>query len=711
MLTLVCLCGDYPMAKKIPYSYQVGQHEIQDDYFWLRDDARPNIKNKQILDYLNKENVYLEKVLFSNHKHLQKQLFQELKKWHPVADVSEYLKKDDYYYYTRTEENQKYKIHCRKLKNLEAKEEVILDENNLAKGNPFMHLGTISISDDHKFLAYAVDFVGNEEYTIKILDLSTQQYLADKISNVGLSDAPACIIWHKNNCGFFYTPASSTLFPEKVMFHKLGDQVDMDKLVYLEKDNTFSPVILRSQDRNFLFINTFSGNFNIIHANSHKIAGNSNEIYFIDLNNDSLTPHLIEERKPGVLYSVEHHNNYFYISYSEIKHGAKLVKTSTISPSKINWQEVVATLPDTYIECFDISKNYLILNYKAKGLPQIEVINLVTKEKNSITFPADIYTTTGYVTNFAEDEIRIYYSSLNCPDTIYKYNFPTNNLHIMKRETPTNFLSEEYEVKREWAENNGVKVPISLIYKKALFKSNGSNPLYLYGYGTYGSGLTPHFRPEIIPLLNKGFVFALAHCRGGDELGNTWYLDGKLLKKKNTFTDFIACSERLIQLQYTAKNNIVISGRSAGGALIGYVVNTRPELYKAAIMHVPFVDVLNTTLDESLPLTTVEAQEWGDPIKDPEVFEYIKSYSPYENIKKQNYPHIFITTSVNDTRVSYWEPTKFVAKLRSYKTDRNYLLLKIKLHAGHAGISGNFEHLHDIVDDYIFIYKIFGILN
>ncbi len=700
-----------PYALKKTRFYKIGNYEIEDSYDWLRDRNWPEIKDLKIKKYLEQENNYADKKLFIKYKKEREQIFNELQRRIKFAQVSEYTKKDDYYYYTKTEEEKNYKIHCRKKANIEAEEEIILDENLVTKNTKFMQLSTVVISDDHKFLAYAVDFAGNEIFTIKVLDLTNKQYLKDEIPNVSLSDSPTSIIWHNDGGGFFYMPASSRLFPEKVMFHKLGDNYKNDKLIYFEPDKEFSLVITRSQDQRFLFINSFAGSFNEIYQHVNRIDGRSNEIHFIDLASGSLQPKLIHAREEQLLYAVEHHNNNFYILTNDVGNNFRIVKTPVASPTKDKWQQFLPLLPEHYLESFDIAKNYLIINYKHQGLPIIKVINLNNNKTQDIKFPAPSYMAVGYVANFAEDDLRVFYSSLNTPDTVYKYDFPKNLLGILKQKDNLNqFQSNEYIVERQWANNHGVKVPISILYKKSLFKQDGTNPLYLYGYGAYGGEVFQNFRPELIPLVDKGVVFAIAHCRGGNELGENWYIDGKLLNKKNTFADFIACSEYLINNKYTSKDRLIISGRSAGGLLIGAVINSRPELYKAAIMHAPLVDILNSILDEKNIFTTMAYQEWGNP-RELDVFNYIKSYSPYDNIRKQNYPELFITTSINDARVGYWESAKFVAKLREYKADHNSLIFKIKLNAGHVGAFGKFDRLQEIADDYTFIYNAIGIIT
>ena len=711
LLIVIFLCGFTPHAEKVPYCYKVANYELTDDYYWLRDKDWPDIKDQKILAYLQSENNYAENSLFAKYATEKEQIFQGLQARFNFAATSEYTKKDNYYYYTRTVADKNYKIHCRKQGGPAAKEEVLLDENLLAKDAKFMQVGSVSISDDHKYLAYAVDFVGNEIFTIKVLDLTTKEYLKDEIHNVSLSDSPTSILWHKNNAGFFYMPSSARLFPEKVMFHKLADNSKDDKLIYFEPDHEFSLVISQSQDKRFLFINSFAGCFNEIYLSINNVVGHSNEIHFLDLDSNLLEPKLVQARQDNLLYAIEHQGDNFFIRTNDVGGNYRLVKTSISNLGKENWQEVIPQAPEKYLETFDVSNNYLVLNYKVSGLPIIEVMELKTQKKNIITFPSQAYTAIGYVTNFSEDELKIYYSSLNEPATIYSYHFSSAKLAVIKTEVPlTNFHSADYVVERLWADNNGVQVPLSILYKKALFKHDGSNPLYLYGYGAYGSEVQQSFRAEMIPLVDQGFVFAIAHCRGGNELGDAWYAAGKLLNKRNTFADFIACTEALIQSKYTSASHIVISGRSAGGTLIGDVINERPELYKAAIMHEPFVDVLNTVLDESMPFTVTDFQEWGNP-KSPGVINYIRSYSPYDNIKKQKYPNIFITTSTNDPRVGYWESAKFVAKLREYKTDHNELIFKVKMNAGHIGASGKMQHLKEVADDYIFMQQALGKLN
>lgn len=686
----------------------------KDDYDWLRDRNWPEMTDLKVLKYLEQENTYTEKNLFVKYNKEREQMLKELQEYNKFAHVSEYTKKDNYYY-TKMEDNKNYKIYCRRINGENQEEEIIFDENVIAENKKFMRVGALSISDDHNFLVYAVDFVGDEQFTIKVINLNTKQHLPDEIPSVSfanLTDIAAIIPWHKNSTGFFYTPTSDRLFPEKVMFHKLGNNYKDDELVYLEKDPEYSVFAARSQSKRFLFINTFSGSFNKIYAHINNILGKANEIHYIDFNeNKSLKPLLFKERKDSVLYTIEHRGADFYVRVNDVNTNFRLIKTNINNRHERNWQEITCTEENQYLESFDLSANFVVLNYKQQGLTNIEVLNIKTNNKKTIAFPAIPCVATGYIANFEEDDLRIYYSSLKEPDRIYEYDFSSAALTVLKQQDkPIGFIANDYIVENQFADNNGVTIPITIFYKKSLFQKDGTNPLYLYGYGAYGSGVSRQFRAGLLPLVNKGIVFAIAHVRGGDELGMNWYLDGKLLKKKNTFEDFITCSEHLIKEKYTSKGNIAISGISAGGALIGCVINTRPDLYKAAILHQPFVDVLNTLLDETIPLTNIEFQEWGDP-KNAEFFAYIKSYSPYDNIKKQDYPNILVTASINDPRVCYWEPAKFVAKLNAYKTNDNDLFFKVMTNVCHLGGSGILNKLQEIAEDYTFIYKSFGMLE
>ncbi len=675
-----------PIAKQKPHNFTINNITISDEYSWMRDSNWPaKVDDHNIISYLEQENDY-SKAFFDQHQDLKNTLFEELKGRIKLSDQSAYVQKDDYLYYNRTEADKDYSIYCRKYQSPDAIEEIILDVNHLAKGKQFTSLGALSISPDHSMLAYSVDFNGDEKYTIRVLNLKTNEYLSDAIANTA-----GQIVWNLNNEGFFYTPVDEDLRHTRVMRHILGHQ--NDQLILQENDKLYNVSISSSGSRQYLLIN-ISGHDN-------------NEYHTLDLTTNQPAPLLAIARQESINYSLEHNGEYFYILTNDMGSNFRLVKLEIKTGIM---EDYIDMNPSKYLANFDITANYLILNYRHQGLSEIIIKDLNSDQEHPISFPDASYTASGFSANFTLNDIRINYSSLGRPNTLYAYKHSNKEpLEILKtQEIPSGFNPNEYMVKRLWADNNRTMVPISLIYKKSLFKADGSNPLYLYGYGSYGISIAPSFRSNIFSLIDRGFVFAIAHIRGGDDLGYNWYEDAKFLNKKRTFDDFIACSEHLIKEQYTSQKNIVICGGSAGGLLVGAVMNARPELYKAVIAHVPFVDVLNTMLDETLPLTPGEFKEWGNP-KDPQYFEYIQSYSPYDNIKATSYPALFVTAGLSDPRVGYWEPAKWVARLRKFKADDNILLFKTNMSFGHQGASGRFEYLKETAEDYVFILNQFGI--
>ncbi|MCC8417411.1 MAG: S9 family peptidase [Rickettsia endosymbiont of Bryobia graminum] len=679
-----------PKADKIEHSTVINNQKITDEYAWLRDSNWPNVKDQKIIEYVQEENKYAEQ-FFTPMQKIKDEIFKELKGRVKLADQSTYVKKDDYYYYSKTEEDKNYPIYCRKFNSTEATEEIILDVNLLAKGQKFTDVRSLAVSPDHTLLAYSVDYTGDERYTIKIFNLKTQEYLPDKIENVDGN-----IIWHEKLKGFFYKPLNDQWRPDKLMFHSLGDINSNDKLIFQIFDPLYRLHASKSSSKKYIFVN---------------MSGHStNEIYVIKMEDHSFQMKLIRSLKDDIFYDVEHNDNNFYIKTNEGAKNFRIVIVDENNFQNDQWSnDYISEDSSKYLSSFDITKNYLILNYRDMGLPLIKIKNLQDRAEKVINFPDASFTAIAMSTNFQENDIRISYSSLARPSTTYNYDFTTEKLSILKiQEIPSGFNPEEYKVERIFADSEGVKVPVTLLYKKSLFKKDGSNPVYLYGYGSYGHAMPVSFRNTAISLVDRGFIYAIAHIRGGDDLGHDWYESAKFLNKKRTFNDFIASAEILIKDKYTTKNNIVICGGSAGGLLIGAVINERPELFKAAIAHVPFVDVLNTMLDESLPLTPGEFKEWGNP-KDLEYFNYIKSYSPYDNIKPQNYPSLFVTAGLSDPRVGYWEAAKWVARLREKKIDNNILLLKTNMDSGHQGSSGRFDYLKEAADDIVFIINIFGV--
>lgn len=699
LLGLICLISSCAqkdnmkqpaIASKIPAINELHGQKIVDDYSWLRDPDWPDVKDAKVLEYLQSENQYFEE-FFAPLNQTKSELFNELKGRIKLADETPYVKRDDYHYYSRTEEDKEYPIYCRKCGGMDSKEEILLDVNEIAKGRNFTKIGDIAFSPNHKLMAYAVDFAGDERYTIKVYDLEKQIYLKDEIPNTCCS-----IVWHEQLQGFFYTPVNENWRRTQAKFHKLATAYSDDKLILEETDTLYNVNLKKSGSKEFIFI---------------IVGGHDrNEYYFVSMDDHTFTPKLIKKRKQDIFHEVDHNGNYFYIRTNE---GAKNYKISKVPTQDLHaaWQDYIPEQQDLYLVDFDFTENYLILNYRQLGLPIIKIEKLSTRELKQIQFLDAAYLATGSSTNFIEDDVRISYSSLNRPKTTYNYDFATNQLNVLKtQEIPSGFNPEEYKVERVFVNSENVRVPVSLFYKKELFKKGGSNPIYLYGYGSYGHAVPPAFRNVAVSLANRGFIFAIAHIRGGDELGQEWYESAKFLNKKRTFADFIAVAEFLVQEKYTSAGNIAICGGSAGGLLIGNVINQRPELFKAAVAHVPFVDVLNTMLDESLPLTPGEFKEWGNP-KEKDFFDYIKSYSPYDNIKAQDYPHIMVTAGLTDPRVTYWEAAKWVAKLRAHKTDNNTLIYKTNMDAGHGGASGRFDYLKEVAEELAFLFHIFKIAH
>ncbi len=680
-----------PFAKKVPYEFELHGMKIQDEYNWLRASGWPDkVTDESVLSYLNEENKYFDNYMtpLADKKNM---FFEELKGRIKLADQSTYIKKDDYFYYTRTEEDKDYPIYSRKKGSQGALEEILLDVNELAKDQKYTSVGSFSISPDHKLMAYSVDFTGGEKYTLKVFNLENKIFLEDKIENTIGS-----IVWHEDQSGFFYTPIDDKWRHDKVLFHKLGAKNSEDKLIFHEKDPMYYTSVGKSSSKEYIFVT----------VNGHD----SNETYFIKMTDATLTLHLVLPRKDKIQYFIDHNENFFYQYTNDGAKNFQILRAASNDYSTTKkWSTYIAEKKDKYLSSFDLTQNYLLMNYKVKGLPELVVRNLDNTEEKVLTFPENVYTASIYSTNFKENDIRVDYSSLARPNTVYNYDFNSNNLLILKvQEIPSGFDSEEYVTQRLFVKTDSVEVPVSLFYKKSLFKGDGSNPLYLYGYGSYGYSSPPSFRNSAVSLVNRGFVYAIAHIRGGDDLGHDWYEDAKFLNKKRTFSDFIAVADELVKLNYTSTGNIVIVGGSAGGLLVGNVMNQRPELFKAVVAHVPFVDVLNTMLDENLPLTPGEYKEWGNP-KEKDYFEYMKSYSPYDNVSKQNYPNLFVTAGLSDPRVGYWEAAKWVARLRDRKLGDNIIIFKTNMSFGHSGASGRFDYLKEAAEDLVFITKIFKV--
>lgn len=674
-------------AKKTAHHFTLHGQTITDNYAWMRSAGWPQkVDEPDILEYLEAENANYQNYM-QNFSVERLELFEELKARIKLTDQSTYVKKDDYYYYHRTEENLDYPIYCRKKGSVEAQEEIILDVNVIAHGQKFTAIGALSINPSHNLLAYSVDYEGDETYIIYVYDLVKQELLSDQIP-----DTCGNIIWHQKEPIFFYTPVDQQWRRNKVLYHQLGKNLSQDKVIFEEMDQLFSLSIDQSASKELM----------LIESGGHD----STEIYYINIASKlDIKPKLITKRQPSVQYQVDHDGIYFYKHTNDKAENFYIARClfDNFTPDK-KWEEYIKQDKTRYLFSFDITKDYLLLQYKNQGLTELSVYDKINNCHKHISFPDVAYTAQIYSTHFLHNDIRILYSSLTRPATTFQYDPISDTMHTLKTDSiPSGFNPTDYHIERIFAHtDDGVDVPITLAYKKRLFKTTGQNPLYLYGYGSYGIELSASFRNSAVSIMNRGIVFALAHTRGGDECGQKWYEDAKFLNKKRTFTDFIKVAEILCEKQYTSKGQIIMAGGSAGGMLVGAVMNMRPELFKAVIAHVPFVDVLNTMLDETLPLTPGEFKEWGNPkIKD--YFEYIKSYSPYDNVTAQEYPALLVTAGLSDPRVGYWEAAKWVAKLRDMRTNNNTLIFKTNMSFGHAGASGRFDYLLEIAEDLVFV--------
>ena len=657
-----------------------------DPWFWLRD-----VEDPATLEYLRAENAHTEAVM-APEEELQERLFLEMRARIKEDDSTVPEKEGEYYYYTRFEEGKQYPIHCRKRRSLDGPEEILINVNELAEGKDYTRVGSWENSPDHKWLAYSVDSDGSEQYTIVIKNLETGELLDEAIPNSYYS-----LEWANDNRTIFYDVLDENHRPVKIFRHHLGEDPSKDELVYEEKDERFFVGVAKSSSQRFIFVAS-SGN-------------NMSEWYFMDGNDPSSELTLVEPRRPDFEYDIDHHGERFLIrNNGDGARDFKVSETPVSAPGFANWSDFVPHVLGRPIGGFGLSQDYFVLYYRTNGLPQVQMRNLASGETHELTLDEEDYAVRLQGNReWESSNLRFSYASLTTPATVYDYDMDTREREFRKQtEVLGDFSSDKYQSRRVFATaEDGTQIPISLLYAKDT-PLDGSAPLYLYGYGSYGIIIDSDFSSVRLSLVDRGYIFAITHVRGGMDLGWDWYEGGKLLNKKNTFTDFIACAEHLIQEGYTTKGNIVSSGGSAGGMLMGAIVNLRPDLFKAVIADVPFVDVLNTMLDDTLPLTTMEYNEWGNP-NDPQYYNYIKSYSPYDNVKSQDYPHMLITGGLSDPRVTYWEPTKWAAQLRELKTNDNLLLLKIHMDSGHAGASGRFDRLREVALEYAFILKVFAV--
>lgn len=672
-----------PIAEAIPHKTAIHGVELVDNYYWLRERDNP-----KVLAYLEAENRYTEAVMAPT-KELRETLFQEMKGRIKEADLSVPTRIDDFWYYTRTEEGKQYWTFCRKKGSLDAPEEVLLDVNQLATGKKFYSIGALAVSPDHTLLLYGADESGNEQYDLQVKNLTTGELLPDVIEKTEGS-----VEWANDNKTVFYVVRDKAHRPYRVMRHQLG-QSGPDAQVFQEDDERFFVGLDKTKDKKYLFIELGSAI--------------TSEVHYLDASQPTGTWQMFRPRVQGVEYSVAHHTDWFYIVTNDGAKNFKLMKTGESKLAPEHWQEVIAHSPAVKIDGVDMFRDHMVVYQRKNGLRSLEVWNLSSGERHDIAFDEPVYAAFGASNpEFDSATVRFSYTSMVTPNSVFDYDMNTRTRKLMKQtEVLGGYDSAKYRSERIHATaGDGTRVPISLVYRADMRKPGG-NPCLLMAYGSYGFPIDPYFSSSRLSLLDRGFVYAIAHIRGGGEMGRLWYEDGKLLKKKNTFTDFIAAMEHLIASGYTTSEWLAITGGSAGGLLIGAVLNMRPDLMKAAIADVPFVDVINTMLDTSIPLTVTEFEEWGNP-QDKPYFDYMRSYSPYDNVEAKDYPHILITAGLNDPRVQYWEPAKWTARLRALKTDSNRLLLRTNMGAGHGGSSGRFDRLREVAFDYAFILDVFG---
>jgi len=682
-----------PVAKKNPKSLTIHNDHRTDDYFWMRlSDEQKNAKNpdaqtQEVLNYLNAENDYLNKAM-KHTEAFQLKLYNEIIGRIKKDDQSVPVNDNGYSYYTRFEEGGDYALYCRKKTESDGagKEEIMLNGPKMATGYAYYGIGAQSVSPDNKLLAYGIDTVSRRSYAIYFKSLATGEMLTDKLSNTS-----GGVTWANDNKTVFYTTKDpETLRTNKIFKHLLGTDQAEDLLVYEEKDETFSCDVFKSKSKAFLMI-----------GSAQTL---STEFQYLDANTPDGTWKIIQPRERGLEYQPDHFGDYFYIRTNLNAKNFRLVKTPVKATSKENWEDVIPHRENVFLQDFDLFKNYLVIGERLNGLRTIHIMNWAG-DAHYIKFNDPAYSAyTNANLDFDTDVLRYNYSSLTTPNSTYEYHMKTKEQVLLKQDEvlDAGFSTDHYTSERLYATaKDGTKIPISLVYKKGIEKST-ETPLLLYAYGSYGYSTEPTFDSGRLSLLDRGFVYAIAHIRGGQEMGRDWYEQGKLLNKKNTFTDFIDAGEFLVKEGYTSSKHLYALGGSAGGLLMGAIVNMKSALWNGVIAAVPFVDVVSTMLDETIPLTTFEFDEWGNP-KDKAYYDYMKSYSPYDNVEAKAYPNMLITTGYWDSQVQYWEPAKWIAKLRAMKTDHNLLMMDCNMESGHGGASGRFEKYKKTALSYAFL--------
>ena len=676
-----------PIAKKVPHETEINGHKMIDNYYWLREKSNPEVRA-----YLEKENAYTDAVMKPTEP-LQKKLYDEMLSRVKETDVEVPYKEGDYFYYVRTEAGKQYQIRCRKKASMDAREEVLLDINQMAQGKPFMTVHAFAVSPDGNLLAYSYDDTGFRQFTLAVKDLRTGQTLTDHAIRVG------SVVWASDNQTIFYTQEDEVSKRQYRLYRHTVGSSNPDILVYEEPDERFNVEAYKTRSQSYIFLV----------SRSHTTS----EARFIPATQPDGNWQIIEPRKQGVEYYPDHNGGSFYIRVNDAGRNFRLVSAPVTDPGSKNWHEVLAHNPDIMLDEMDLFRNFLVLYQREGGLPQIRVTDLRDGQSKRIAFPEQAYASYPYVNRvYDTTEFRYGYQSPVTPPSVFSYDMEKGTSTLLKqKEVPGGYDPKKYQVEQIYAvASDGVKIPVSVLRLKTA-KLDGTGPLYLYGYGSYGISIDMFFNSNIFSMVDRGVVTAVAHIRGGGEMGKAWHDAGKMMNKKTTFTDFIACAEDLVKRGYGSKERLVIEGRSAGGLLMGAVLNMRPDLFKAALVGVPFVDVINTMLDESLPLTVGEFEEWGNP-KEKAAYDYMITYSPYDNVEAKTYPNMLVKTSFNDSQVMYWEPAKYVAKMRATRTDHNLLLLKTNLSpAGHGGASGRYDRLKESAFDYAFILTQMGITN
>ena len=674
-----------PICKKEPKVMSIHNQERIDDYYWLN-----NRENPEVIDYLNQENDYTDSQM-QNTESFQKTLFNELKSRIKEEDQSVPYLFNGYHYWSRYKKGFEHPLYLRKKENSD-QDEIILDVQKMSEDFEFFNIGDYDISNDNNIMAYSYDTLSRRIYQIRIKNLITDELFPETLENTTGS-----IVFANDNETIFYGKKDPvTLRSFQIYSHKLGTNQSEDVLIFQEDDETFSCYAYKTKSNEYIVINSSSTL--------------SDEYRLIPAGNPLKKPEIFQKRERGLEYNIYHHQDQFYILTNKNHHNFSVETCGKDSTGKENWKEFISGREDVLIEGLDVFDHYLVVSARKQGLLQLCVMNFKNDSIHYIPFNEPTYvvgTNSNLVMNTSV--LRYSYNSMINPGTMFEYNMETKKSKILKeKEVVGGYDINEYASERVWADGrDGTKIPMSMVYKKGI-KKDGQNPTLLYAYGSYGYSIDPTFSTNRLSLLNRGFIFVIAHIRGGEDMGRKWYENGKLLKKKNTFYDFIDCGKHLIENNFCSSKNLYAAGGSAGGLLMGAVINMAPNLFNGVIAHVPFVDVVTTMLDETIPLTTGEYDEWGNP-NDLEYHNYMLSYSPYDNVQEMNYPNLLVTTGLHDSQVQYWEPAKWVAKLRELKTDDNLLILKTNMKAGHGGSSGRFEYLKEIALDYAFLFKLEGI--